>query len=101
MSELTRSDDYRVYQPILDGVRIGGSIDLCRSEPELREFHLLDFWPDPGTCTLRPEWVGKNDASAGFLIGVNVVRLRERRARVREFGHDRVSSWREEQKLYR
>lgn len=99
--ELTRSHDYGVYQPFLDGVRIGGPIDLYQSEPELREFHLMDFWPDPGTYTLRLECVGKNDASAGFLIGVNAVRLRERRPRVKELGHDRDSSWREEQKLYR
>ena len=77
--ELTRSYDFGVWQPILNGVRLGERIDLYRPQPDLWEFHIMDFWPDPGEYTLRLECVGKNSESSGHNIGVNSIRLRERR----------------------
>ena len=61
---------------------------------------MLDFWPDPGRYTLRLECVGKNPASQGYYVGLESVRLRERRPRVAEFGHDKDKDWRKEQALY-
>jgi hypothetical protein len=33
-----------------------------------QEFHLLDFWPEPGPYTLRRECVGKNRRSDGHFL---------------------------------
>ncbi len=99
--ELTRSYDYGVYQPVLNGVKLRDPLDLYRPETDLWEFHILDFWPDPGTYTLRLECTGKNPDSTGYNLGVNAVRLRERRPRVKAFGYDRDLDWRKEQVLYR
>jgi hypothetical protein len=65
------------------------------------EVHLLDFWPDPGTYTLRLECVGKNPRSEGYYCGLESVRLRERRPRVADYGHDRDKDWREKPTLHR
>jgi hypothetical protein len=99
--ELTRSYDYGMYQPYLNGIKIGEPLDLYRAETDLWEFHLMDFWPDPGAYTLRLECVGKNRNSTGRYIGINSVRLRERRPRVKAFGYDKDKDWRKEQVLYR
>jgi hypothetical protein len=99
--ELTRSYDYGVYQPSLNGVKLGEPLDLYRPQPDLWEFHIMDFWPDPGAYKLRLTCVGKNRDSSGYYLGVNAIRLRERRPRVKEFGYDRNRDWRKEQVLYR
>ena len=99
--ELTRSYDYGMYQPYLNGIKIGEPLDLYRAETDLWEFHLMDFWPDPGAYTLRLECVGKNRDSTDHYIGINSVRLRERRPRVKAFGYDKNKDWRKEQVLYR
>jgi hypothetical protein len=98
--ELTRSYDFGIWQPILNGVRLGEPIDLYRPQPDLWEFHIMDFWPEPGEYTLRLECVGKNNESSGHDIGVNSIRLRERRPRVKAFGYDKDKDWRQEQILY-
>jgi hypothetical protein len=99
--ELTRSYDYGIYQPVLNGVKLGEPIDLYRPGTDLWEFHIMDFWPEPGPYTLRLECVGKNQNSSNYYLGVNAVRLRERRPRVKEFGYDKNKDWRVEQILYR
>jgi hypothetical protein len=98
--ELTRSYDYGVWQPILNGVKLGKPLDLYRPQPDLWEFHIMDFWPDPGEYKLRLECVGRNRESSGYNIGVNSIRLRERRPRVKAFGYDKDKDWRKEQVLY-
>jgi hypothetical protein len=98
--ELTRSYDYGIWQPTLNGVRIGEPLDLYRPQTDLWEFHLMDFWPDPGEYRLRLECAGKNNVSSGYGIGVNSIRLRERRPRVKAFGYDKDKDWRQEQVLY-
>jgi hypothetical protein len=53
------------------------------------EWHLLDFWPDPGEYTLRLECVGKNPKSTGHFLGIESVRLRQRRPRVKQWARDK------------
>ncbi len=97
---MTRSYDYGRYQASLDGVKLGGTIDLYSPEIATREHHLLDFWPEPGKYTLRLECVGKNPASTGFYLGLESVRLRERRPRVTDYAHDKGKDWRAKPTLY-
>ncbi len=97
---MTTSYDYGKYQAYLDGVKIGPVMDFYSGQVINREYHLLDFWPDPGKYSLRLQCVGKNALSAGFYLGIESVRLRERRPRVREYGHDRNKNWRETPTLY-
>ena len=97
---MTTSYDFGRYQASLDGVPLRGPLDFYTPEIESREFHLLDFWPEPGLYTLRLECVGKNHLSAGHYLGLESVRLRERRPRVLQMGHDREKDWRKDPKLY-
>jgi hypothetical protein len=97
---MTRSYDYGRYHASLNGVKLGGVIDLYSPDIETREYHLLDFWPDPGKYTLRLDCVGTNPASTGHYLGIESVRLRERRPRVREYGHDAEKDWRAKPTLY-
>ncbi len=97
---LTKSYDFGIYQASLDGVDIGGAIDAYGAEITHQEVHLLDFWPDPGEHRLRLRCVGRNAASQGYYLGLESVRLRERRPRVAEYGHDREKDWRTEPVLY-
>lgn len=98
---VTKSYDFGKYQATLNGVKLGGVLDFYGAKLTDEEFHLLDFWPDPGNYTLRLECVGKNAQSQGFYAGVESLRLRERRPRVAAMGHDKDKDWRKEQKLYR
>ncbi|OHB68814.1 MAG: hypothetical protein A2V70_11355 [Planctomycetes bacterium RBG_13_63_9] len=96
----TRADDYGRYQASLNGVKIGHPIDLYHDEVSDWEYHLLDFWPDPGDYTLRLECVGKNPKSTGYGLGIESVRLRERRPRVKEWAQDKDKDWRAKPILY-
>ena len=98
--DLSTADDYGRWQPYLNGVRVGRPLDLFRAESARREFDLLDFWPEPGKYTLRLVCVGKNKESDGINLGLDSVRLRERRPRVKEWGWDKNKDWRKEQILY-
>jgi hypothetical protein len=97
---MTTSYDYGKYQAYVDGVKIGEPMDFYSAETENREYHLLDFWPDPGTYTLRLKCTGKNLASGGYRLGIESVRLRERRPRVTKYGHDKDKDWRANPTLY-
>lgn len=97
---LTCSYDFGKYQAFLNGVKLGEVMDLYNAKIVNREFHLLDFWPEPGRYTLRLECVGKNPLSAGYYAGLESVRLRERRPRVTEYGHDKDKDWRTGPLLY-
>ena len=98
---LTRSFDFGQYQAFLNGVKLGGAIDLYSAKVVGEEIHLLDFWPEPGPYTLRLECTGKNPQSQGYYCGLESVRLRERRPRVAEMGHEKNRDWRKEPILYR
>jgi hypothetical protein len=99
--QATQAEDYGRYQAYLDGTRLGEVMDFYQSTLESAEYHLLDFWPEPGRHTLRFECVGRSPQSSGYYCGIESVRLRERRPRVREMAHDRDKDWRTDPKLYR
>ncbi len=90
---MTHADDYGRYQASLNGVKLGRPMDLYGREVSTREHHLLDFWPEPGKYTLRLECVGKNPAATGYYLGLESVRLRERRPRVSDYHHDAGKDW--------
>ncbi|MHC4145197.1 MAG: glycoside hydrolase family 172 protein [Planctomycetota bacterium] len=98
---MTRSYDYGKYQAYLNGVKLGGVVDLYSKEVVTREYHLLDFWPAPGKYKLRLECVGRNTASAGHYLGIESVRLRRRRPRVSQYRHDVEKDWRKNPILYK
>ncbi|HXH62198.1 MAG TPA: glycoside hydrolase family 172 protein [Fimbriimonadaceae bacterium] len=110
---MTTSYDFGRYQAYLipptasgargseaDAVRLGGVMDFYSPDIDNQEFHLLDFWPDPGTYVLRLECVGKRPASSGFYLGIESVRLRERRPRVEQMGWDKDKDWKKHPVLY-
>jgi hypothetical protein len=97
---LTKSYDFGRYQVFLNGVKLGGIFDGYSPQVVNEELHLLDFWPDPGTYTLRLECVGRSPQSQGHFLGVESVRLRERRPRVTAFGFEKDKDWRKEPTLY-
>jgi len=75
-------------------------MDFYSANLESQEFHLLDFWPEPGQYTLRLECVGKSQQSSGYYLGLESVRLRERRPRVETYGFDKEKDWRKKPVLY-
>ncbi|MBP7748119.1 MAG: DUF2961 domain-containing protein [Phycisphaerae bacterium] len=97
---MTRSNDFGQYQATLNGVKLGGPLDFYKADTDNWEYHLLDFWPDPGEYVLRLECVGKHNVSTGYYLGIESVRLRERRPRVLEWGHEKDHDWRQGPKLY-
>jgi hypothetical protein len=97
---MTVAPDFGRYQAFVNGVRLGSPMDFYDAKVATREFHLLDFWPDPGAYTLRLQCVGRNQLSSGFYLGIESVRLRERRPRVSQFGFDKNKDWRKDPKLY-
>ena len=97
---LTKSYDFGRYQVFLNGVKLGGIFDGYSPQVVNEELHLLDFWPEPGTYTLRLECVGRSPQSQGHFLGVESVRLRERRPRVTAFGFEKDKDWRKEPTLY-
>lgn len=96
----TKADDYGRYRISLNGVTLGGEVSFYSPKLVSEEVHLLDFWPEPGQYTLRLECAGKVSASQGYNLGIESVRLRERRPRVTEMAHDKDKDWRKEPKLY-
>jgi hypothetical protein len=96
----TKAIDYGRYQAFLNGVKVGPVLDFYDSQLTTAEFHLLDFWPDPGEYALRLECVGRHPASAGYYLGLESVRLRERRPRVAAMARDREGDWRKNPVLY-
>lgn len=98
---LTKSYDFGRYQVWLDGVKLGEPFDAYSPKVVGEELHLLDFWPEPGTYTVRLECVGRNPASQGYFLGIESVQLRERRPRVTAWGHEKDRDWRQEPILHR
>jgi hypothetical protein len=98
---MTKSYDFGKYQAYLNGVKLGGPMDFYNADVTNEEYHLLDFWPEPGKYTLRLECVGKSEKSNGYYLGIESVRLRERRPRVAEFGFDKDKDWKQQPELYR
>jgi hypothetical protein len=97
----TCGPDLGKYQATLDGVKIGEPMDFYATEVTSKEFPLLDFWPEPGKYTLRLECIGKNKLSDGENLGLESLRLRERRPRVKAYGHDKDKDWRKQPMFYK
>jgi hypothetical protein len=97
---MTKAPDFGKYQAYLNGVKLGGEIDLYSPNVTNAEVHLLDFWPDPGKYTLRLECTGKDLSSSGHYLGIESVRLRGRRPRVTEMGWDKDRDWKKDPVLY-
>ena len=95
----TCAPDFGTYQAVLDGVAVGQPMDFYAAELTQKEFPLLDFWPEAGKHTLRLQCVGRHKMSDGISLGVESVRLRERRPRVEKYGHDKDKDWRTNPKL--
>jgi len=83
----TQAPDYGIYQASLNGVKIGPKMDFYNKDIRSNEYHLLDFWSEPGDYTLRLECVGKNHFSEAAKCGIESVRLRQRQPRVMQYGH--------------
>ncbi len=98
--KLTTSYDFGTWDVLLDGVKLREDLDLYTPETDVREFPLLDFWPAAGPHVLRLECTGKSPASTKHWLGLDSLRLRERRPRVEEYGWDRDKDWRTERILY-
>jgi hypothetical protein len=96
----TRAPDYGIYQAYLDDVPIGKPMDLYNDKVDNFEFHLLDFWPEPGKYAFTMKCVGKNSKSSGARLGVESVRLRERRPRVADLGRDKDNDWRKKPTVF-
>jgi hypothetical protein len=97
----TRAEDGGRYDVLLDGASLGRTVDFYAEIPGRHEFQLLDFWPEPGTYTLRLEAAEKHPRSAGYACALESVRLLERRPRVAAYGHDKDKDWRKNPTLYR
>jgi hypothetical protein len=105
---MTKSYDFGTYQAYLippdlsplRGFKLAMPIDLYSKDIENQEVHLLDFWPEPGDYRLRLECVGKSPLSTGYFLGIESVRLRQRRPRVEQMGHDKNKDWRTNPTLY-
>ena len=61
---MTRSYDFGRYRVSLKGVPIGGTMDFYHATTDNWEYHLPDFWPDPGKYVLRLECVGRSAGRA-------------------------------------
>lgn len=83
-----------IYRVSLDGVALGTEMDFYAVGVGQREFHLLDFWPEPGRYLLKIECVGQNHLSSGDALLLESVRLRERRPRVSEWAFEKTNDWR-------
>jgi len=95
-----KGPDLGVYKVSLDGVALGEDMDFYAAAVEAREYHFLDFWPEPGTYALKLECVGKNHLSSGHALMMESVRLRERRPRVRDFAYLKDNDWRSDPVYY-
>jgi hypothetical protein len=97
---MTTSYDFGRFQAYLNGIKIGQPMDFHSASIGQKEFHLLDFWPEPGNYVLRLECVGKRPVSDGYYLGIESVRLRERRPRVQQMGWDKDKDWKKNPVLY-
>lgn len=97
---VTKAPDYGIWQAYLNGIKIGTPMNLYSEKVHEWEHHLLDFWPDPGKYTLELQLVGKDHFSTSTKLGIESVRLRERRPRVTGYTFDKDNDWRTNPKLY-
>lgn len=97
---VTKGPGYGIWQAYLNGIKVGQPVNLYDKVVKEWEHHLLDFWPDPGSYTLQMRLVGKDPQSSGESLGIEAVRLRERRPRVTGFAYDKDRDWKTDPVLY-
>ena len=97
---VTKAPDYGIWQAYLNGIKVGAPMILYAETVFEWEHHLLDFWPDPGQYQLDLKLVGKDHRATGQLLGLESIRLRERRPRVTGFAFDQENDWKTNPKLY-
>jgi len=97
---VTKAPDYGIWQAYLNGIKVGPPMNLYDQKVQEWEHHLLDFWPDPGDYTLELRLVGKDYFSTGNKLGIESLRLRERRPRVTDFAFDKNNDWKTNPKRY-
>jgi len=97
---VTKAPDYGIWQAYLNGIRVGAPVNLYDKEVHEWEHHLLDFWPEPGDYSLELRLVGQDHFSTGKALGIESVRLRERRPRVTGYAFDKDNDWKTNPKLY-
>jgi len=97
---VTKAPDYGIWQAYLNGIKIGQPMNLYDEAVREWEHHLLDFWPDPGQYKLELRLVDRDHRSTGDLLGIESVRLRERRPRVTDFAFDKDNDWKTNPILY-
>lgn len=97
---VTKAPDYGIWQAYLNGIKVGPPMNLYDKSVLEWEHHLLDFWPEIGDYRLEIRLVGKDPYSTGTLLGIESVRLRERRPRVTSFAYDRDNNWKTNPILY-
>lgn len=97
---VVKAPDFGIWQAYLNGIKIGSPMNLYDKEVHEWEHHLLDFLPDPGEYQLELRLVGQDHFSSGNLLGIESVRLRERRPRVVDFAFDKDNNWKTDPKLY-
>ena len=97
---VNEAPDYGTWQAYLDGIKVGPPMNLYSEKTREWEHHLLDFWPEPGTYTLELRLIGKDHSSKGKKLGIESVRLRERRPRVTGYAYDKDNDWKTNPKLY-
>jgi hypothetical protein len=97
---VTKAPDYGIWQAYLNGIKIGSPFNGYDATVRDWEHHLLDFWPEPGNYTLQLRYVGKDQRSTGKMLGIESVRLRERRPRVTGFAFNKDQDWKKNPILY-
>ena len=98
---VTKSYDFGTYQASLNGVKLGGEIDLYSPKVANDEVHLLDFWPEPGAYTLRLQCVGKNVQSRAITAAWNRCGSANGGPRVAEMAHEKDHDWKIKPQLHR
>jgi len=96
----TKAPDYGIWQAYLNGIKVGSPFNAYDEKVHEWEHHLLDFWPEPGNYLLQLKLVGKDQRSTGKSIGIESVRLRERRPRVTGFAFNKDNDWKTNPILY-
>jgi hypothetical protein len=97
---VTKAPDYGIWQAYLNNIKVGPPMNLYDETVHEWEHHLLDFWPEPGNYNLQLRYIGKDQRSTGKLLGIESVRLRERRPRVTGFAFNQDSDWTKNPILY-
>jgi len=100
LMSVTKSPDYGIWQAYLNGIKVGPPMNLYDESAHEWEHHLLDFWPEPGHYTLQLKLIGKDQRSTGKNLGIESVRLRERRPRVTGFAFNENQDWKTNPILY-